>query len=86
LPRIRFHDLQHTAASLMLSAGVHPKLVQEMLGHSSVSITKDTYSHVLPSLHLRAANAVQNLLTDGSCADYVQRGNKEGKYGKMTRA
>jgi len=47
LPRIRFHDLRHTCATLLLSQGVHPKLVQEQLGHSKISTTLDLYSHVL---------------------------------------
>jgi len=55
LPRIRFHDLRHTAATLALGEGVHPKIVQEMLGHSQISITLDTYSHVLPSMQKEAA-------------------------------
>lgn len=55
LPRIRFHDLRHTAATLALQEGVHPKIVQEMLGHSQISITLDTYSHVLPSMQKEAA-------------------------------
>ena len=55
LHRIRFHDLRHTAATLALQEGVHPKIVQEMLGHSSISITIDTYSHVLPSMQKEAA-------------------------------
>src|SRR4051812_45170988 len=50
LPHIRFHDLRHTCATLLLSKGVHPKLIQELLGHSSIEITLDTYSHVLPSM------------------------------------
>ena len=45
---VRFHDLRHTCASLMLLAGVHPKIVSEMLGHSTVAITLDIYSHVTP--------------------------------------
>ena len=49
-PHIRLHDLRHTHASLMLRQGVHPKIVSERLGHSSVSITLDTYSHVLSGL------------------------------------
>jgi integrase len=49
-PKIRFHDLRHTHATLLLKAGVHPKIVQERLGHSSINITLDTYSHVLPNL------------------------------------
>jgi integrase len=46
LPQIRFHDLRHTAATLLLGKGVHPKIVQEMLGHSTITQTMDTYSHV----------------------------------------
>ncbi|MDW7671855.1 MAG: tyrosine-type recombinase/integrase [Bacillota bacterium] len=55
LPPIRFHDLRHTHATLLLQAGVHPKVVQERLGHSKISITLDTYSHVLPSMQKEAA-------------------------------
>ncbi|MGD0447103.1 MAG: tyrosine-type recombinase/integrase [Candidatus Dormibacteria bacterium] len=55
LPRIRLHDLRHTMATLMLAAGEHPKVVSERLGHSTVSITLDTYSHVLPGLQEAAA-------------------------------
>ena len=50
LPNIRFHDLRHTCATLLLSRGVHAKLVQELLGHSTIAVTLDTYSHVLPGL------------------------------------
>jgi integrase len=51
LPRsVRFHDLRHTAATLLLGRGVHPKLVQELLGHSSIAITLDRYSHWIPSM------------------------------------
>ena len=50
LPRIRFHDLRHTHASQLLLAGIHPKVVSERLGHSSIGITMDTYSHVLPGM------------------------------------
>jgi integrase len=62
LPDIRFHDLRHTCATLLLSKGVHPKLVQELLGHSSIEITLDTYSHVLPSMGDHAASAMDDLL------------------------
>ena len=62
LPRIRFHDLRHTSASLALAAGVHPKVVSERLGHASVTITLDTYSHVLPSLQAEAANKIASLI------------------------
>jgi integrase len=50
LPPIRFHDLRHTCATILLSRGVHAKLVQELLGHATISITLDTYSHVLPGM------------------------------------
>ncbi len=50
LPHVRFHDLRHGAATILLSWGVHPKVVQEILGHSQISMTLDTYSHVLPSM------------------------------------
>jgi integrase len=46
---IRFHDLRHTAATLMLSGGIHPKVVAEMLGHATVAVTLDIYSHVTPT-------------------------------------
>jgi integrase len=52
---IRFHDARHSHASLMLKQGIHPKVVQERLGHSSISITLDTYSHVTPGLQEAAA-------------------------------
>lgn len=63
LPPIRFHDLRHTAATLMLSQGVHPKIVSEMLGHSQINITLDLYSHVTPTLQRQAAAAVDDLLS-----------------------
>ena len=60
--RIRFHDLRHSTASLLLSLNVHPKIVQELLGHSQISITLDTYSHVLPSLQEEALGKLGRLL------------------------
>jgi len=50
------HDARHTHASLLLKQGVHPKIVQERLGHGSIQITLDTYSHVVPSMQQAAAN------------------------------
>jgi integrase len=61
LPRIRFHDLRHTAATLLLKENVHPKIVQEMLGHSSIALTLDTYSHVIPSMQKEAASKMDEL-------------------------
>jgi integrase len=63
LPNIRFHDLRHTCATLLLAKGVHPKIVSEMLGHSSVSITLDNYSHVIPGLGDAAAGAMDEVLS-----------------------
>lgn len=62
VPRIRFHDLRHTHASLLLQEGVNPKVVSERLGHATVQITLDTYSHVLPGLQREAAHQIDNLL------------------------
>ena len=62
LPTIRFHDLRHTAATLLLAQGVHPKIVQERLGHSQISLTLDTYSHVLPGMGREAASKLDALL------------------------
>lgn len=63
LPPIRFHDLRHTAATLLLMQSVHPKYVQELLGHANVSITLDTYSHVLPSMGNHTAKAMEAALS-----------------------
>jgi integrase len=62
VPRIRFHDLRHTCATLRLANGDHPKVVSEMLGHASIQITLDTYSHVLPSLQREAADRFDGVL------------------------
>jgi len=62
LPPIRFHDLRHTYASIALAAGIHPKVVSERLGHANITITLDTYSHVLPSLHKEAADKVAGII------------------------
>jgi integrase len=58
------HGLRHTCATLLLTKGVHPKIVSEMLGHSSISITLDTYSHVIPKLGDAAAEAMEDVLGD----------------------
>jgi integrase len=62
LPMIRFHDLRHTCATLLLSRNVNPKIVSEMLGHSSIAITLDTYSHVLPNMQDGAVRALEDAL------------------------
>ncbi|GHO65054.1 site-specific integrase [Ktedonobacter sp. SOSP1-52] len=62
LPNIRFHDLRHSAATLMLSMGVHPKIVQEILGHSRINMTLDVYSHVLPTMQQEAMRKLNDAL------------------------
>jgi integrase len=62
LPRIRIHDLRHICATLLLAQDVHSKVVQEILGHSQISLTLDTYSHVLPHVGREAAQQMDALL------------------------
>jgi len=62
LPHLTFHGLRHAHATLMLTSGVHLKIVSERLGHSNIAITADTYSHVLPGMQEAAAEAVERLL------------------------
>ncbi len=62
LPVIRFHNLRHTCATLLLSRNVNPKIVFEMLGHATIAITLDTYSHVLPNMQESAARALEDAL------------------------
>ena len=62
LPDIRFHDLRHFHASALLASGVNPKIVQERLGHSQISLTLDTYSHVIPGLQEEAAEQFESIL------------------------
>ncbi len=62
LPDIRFHDLRHSTATLLLSEGVHPKVVQELLGHNNISMTMDVYSHVLPGMQQDAISRLNTTL------------------------
>ncbi len=62
LPQIRLHDLRHTHATLALQAGIHPKVVSERLGHATVSITLDTYSHAIPAMQEEAAALIAGLV------------------------
>lgn len=61
LPNIRFHDLRHSAATIMIKMGVNPKVVQEVLGHSNINITLNIYTHVLPSMQQEVAAKLDNL-------------------------
>jgi integrase len=63
VPDIRFHDLRHTCATLLLGKGVHPKFVQELLGHATIAITLDTYSHMLPGMGDQASRAMEDALS-----------------------
>ncbi len=76
LGHVRVHDLRHTHATLMLKAGIHPKIVSERLGHASVSITLDTYSHVLPGLQEAAAERFDEILA-------LEEINKNSNVSKM---
>ena len=62
VPEIRFHDLRHACATILLSKNKHPKFVQELLGHATVSITLDTYSHVLPGMDEGLSEAMDEAL------------------------
>lgn len=62
VPKIKFHGLRHTVATLMLTQGVNPKIVKEILGHSDIRVTLDTYSHVLPTVHKETAKQFGNML------------------------
>ncbi len=66
LPPMRLYDLRHTSATLLLAAGEHPKVVSERLGHSSITLTLDTYSHVLPDMQQQAASKLEALLSTAS--------------------
>ena len=66
LPKsLRLHSLRHSTASLLLAQNVHPRVVMELLGHSQISLTLDTYSHVLPSALREAADKMSVALADG---------------------
>ena len=61
MPDMRFHDLRHSAATILLAAGVHPKVVQERMGHSSIVLTINIYSYVLPSMQQDAADKIDDM-------------------------
>ncbi len=61
LPDMRFHDLRHSAATILLVAGVHPKVVQERMGHSTIAMTMDICSHVLPSMQQDVADKIDDM-------------------------
>lgn len=66
LPKIRFHDLRHTHATQLLTAGVHPKIASERLGHSTIGITLDLYSHVMPGMQANAAAQIDAMISQAA--------------------
>ncbi|EFH90683.1 tyrosine-type recombinase/integrase [Ktedonobacter racemifer] len=64
LPKMRFHDLRHSAATILLAKGVHPKVVQELLGHSSIAMTMNIYSHVMPSMRKEVASIMDTIFSE----------------------
>jgi integrase len=64
LPQRRFHDLRHSCATLLLAQGVSPRVVMEILGHSHIALTMNTYTHVVPELRRDAAQRMESLLQE----------------------
>lgn len=77
VPALSFHELRHTSATLLLEAGIHPRVVQERLGHSSVAVTLDLYSHVAPDLQAEAAAALEDALGPATNVVSLRRGDGE---------
>jgi integrase len=69
---IRFHDLRHTTATLMIQQNIHPKVVQERLGHSDISLTLNTFSHLLPSIQDEVAGKLDDLMTLVDVGDQIK--------------
>src|SRR5215213_2128082 len=90
LPRVRFHDLRHTCATLLLFRNMHPKYVQELLGHATVSITLDTYSHFIPGMGSQVAEAMEDLLAKrvnvGLVSTGVRRDTRGSNYSHVSPA
>lgn len=68
-PKVRFHDLRHSHATLLLQQGEHPKIVSERLGHATIAITMDTYSHVMPNMQKAAAKKFDDFLFGNNSED-----------------
>jgi integrase len=79
--RVRLHDLRHTCASLLLAQNVHPRVVMEILGHSGIAITRDTYSHVLPELQREAADRMDQALGYTTNHDEEDQDPPEPEFG-----
>jgi len=77
LPRLRFHDLRHSAATLLLAQGVHPRIVMELLRHENIATTMDVYSHVIPMLQQEAADKMDQILNPLVVNLVVKQGEEE---------
>lgn len=77
LPVVRLHDLRHSCATMLLAMGVHPKLVQETMGHSTFQLTMDTYSHVIPALQNEVADRIDAALTPTPTQTTTHRGSSK---------
>jgi integrase len=75
LHHIRIHDLRHTAATLLLTQGVHPRVVMELLGHSSIVVTMNIYSHLVPALRKDAADQMEGILNPVATTVATKSGN-----------
>ena len=75
IPAVRVHDLRHTCATLLMLSGVHSKVVQEMLGHSNISVTLDTYSHTLPSMRSEAADSINDFIAESKATPVAKTNN-----------
>jgi integrase len=80
VPRIRLHDCRHTAATLMLASGINPKVVAERLGHTSVSITLDLYSHSVPALQREAASKLAAMVLGSPVNKSVNKPAREKAF------
>jgi len=75
MPFVTVHILRHTAATLLLESGENPKIVQELLGHSSISVTMDVYSHVIPGLKQQAVSKLTELINSDGVKSCVKEQN-----------
>ncbi len=77
LRKVRFHDLRHTYASLLIANGEHPKYIQTQMGHSSIKVTMDTYGHLMQATNAQAAEKLATLaLGSKTCSNYVATGER----------